>query len=136
MLVKKLKTISQDPPKTVWEKRKESFLEFLEDKLIVTTNNFIHILRLNNIVYIKALGNYSKIYCAGKDVIVSSKTLKCFEDVLINKGFLRIHSNAIVNMSKIKGIEKNGVLSIVLEDGTKLPVSRAYKKALFSFLIK
>jgi len=137
MTAKNLKIISSDYEQQIWAKRKQSLVAFLKDKLIIATNSFIHILKPEDILYIKAYGNYSKLFCVNRNhPVTSSKTLKCYEDILIDKGFLRIHSNTIVNLSKITGIKRNGKLSIILDNDIELKISQTYRRALFSYMIK
>ena len=52
--------------------------------------------------------------------------------------FRRIHCSAIVNVERIKELQPlfNGEHSVVLEDGTKLTLSRNYKEKLFELLGK
>jgi two-component system LytT family response regulator len=60
------------------------------------------------------------------------------ETQLDPKTFRRIHRSAIVNVKRIKELQPlfSGEYSILLEDGTKLTLSRNYKDKLFEFLGK
>ncbi len=119
----------------IWEKRNSNLNEFLNDRLIIRTNNYIHMIDIKKISFIQASSNYSKINIMGEKSILSSKTLKHFEEKLINKGFLRIHSSYLVNLACIAGIIKNGIWTIAIQDNTKLPISRSYKGKLFNILL-
>ena len=48
------------------------------------------------------------------------------------RGFCRIHRSAIVNLERVRGLENasDGGADVVLKDGTKLPLSRRYRRAL------
>ena len=118
----------------IWNKRRKTLSKFLDNKLVIPTSNYIYIVDLNNILYIKASSNYSMIYDTEGNSVLSSKTLKYYEEYLQNKGFLRVHSGTLINMSKVKGIKRNGMYMIILENDIKIPVSRSYKEALFSNL--
>jgi len=50
-------------------------------------------------------------------------TLKKVENILCGKGFLRIHNSCIVARNRVERVRKNEVM---LLDGTRLPVGRAY----------
>jgi two-component system LytT family response regulator len=66
------------------------------------------------------------------------QTLSAMESQLDPRTFLRVHRSAIVNVDRIKELHPlfNGEHSIVLEDGTKLTLSRNYKDKLFRVLGK
>ena len=129
-----VKQLNPEPYKKIWDTRKATINDFLKDKLVISTGNEIHFVSFEQIMYIKASSNYSLIYDTEGNSILSSKTLKYYEEILLNKGFLRVHSGTLINMSKVKGIKRNGMYMIILENDIKIPVSRSYKEALFSNL--
>ena len=130
----KVKQLVFHQKQDIWDKRNANLNEFLNKKLIIRTNNYIHLIDIKKISFIQASSNYSKINIIDEKSIISSKTLKHFEEKLINNGFLRIHSSYLVNSVFISGIAKNGIWTIVLQDNTKLPISRSYKERLFNIL--
>ncbi len=130
----KVKKLNSDPVKKIWDKRKATVNDFLNERLVISTGNEIHFVAFEKIMYIKASSNYSLIYDTEGNSILSSKTLKYYEEQLLNKGFLRVHSSTLINMSKVKGLKRNGMYMIILENDIKIPVSRSYKEALFSNL--
>jgi two-component system, LytTR family, response regulator len=66
------------------------------------------------------------------------QTLSAMETQLDPRKFRRIHRSAIVNVERIKELQPlfSGEYSILLEDGTKLTLSRNYKDKLFELLGK
>ena len=130
----KVKQLILQQKQDIWEKRNANLNEFLNDRLIIRTYKYIYMIDIKKISFIQASSNYSKINIINEKSIISSKTLKLFEEKLINKGFLRIHSRYLVNSAYISGIVKNDIWSIVLQDNTKLPISRTYKERLFNIL--
>ena len=130
----KVKQLNPEPYKKIWDSRKATLNNFFKDKLVISTGNEIHFVAFEKILYIKASSNYSLIYDTEGKSILTSKTLKYYEEQLLDKGFLRVHSGTLINMSKVKGIKRNGRYIIILENDIKIPVSRSYKEALFSNL--
>ena len=117
------------------QKYKETLNEFIEKNIIINTKAHVYIIKPENILYVKASSNYSKIYDIDGHEIISSKTLKYFVDKLIEKGFIRVHTGTLVNLEKVKGIKKrNGNYTLILENDIKIPVSRSYREALFTYL--
>ncbi len=130
----KVKQLNPEPYKKIWDTRKATITGFLKDKLVISTGNEIHFVAFEKILYVKASSNYSLIYDTEGKSILTSKTLKYYEEQLLDKGFLRVHSGTLINMSKVKSIKRNGMYKIILENDIKIPVSRSYKEALFSNL--
>jgi len=66
------------------------------------------------------------------------QTLSAMEEQLDPKKFVRVHRSAIVNTDRIKELQPlfNGEHSLILEDGTRLTLSRKYKDKLFELLGK
>jgi two-component system LytT family response regulator len=66
------------------------------------------------------------------------QTLSAMETELNPKKFVRIHRSAIVNIERIKELQPlfSGEHSVLLENGTKLTLSRNYKDKLFELLGK
>jgi len=117
------------------QRYRENLHAYIKSKVVIITKNYVYFLTPDKIVYVKASSNYSLIYDIDGHEIISSKTLKYFENKLMDKGFIRVHSNTLVNIEKINGIKrKNGSYTLILEDNIKIPVSRSYKDALFSNL--
>jgi len=90
------------------------------------------ILRVAEIDWIEADGNYAKLYVDGRARLIT-KTLAALEkDVLDPEVFIRVHRSAIVNTTKIAAVEPlfHGELSLVLRDGSRVPCSRRFRKKL------
>ncbi len=66
------------------------------------------------------------------------QTLGAMETQLDPAKFLRIHRSAIVNIERIQELQPmfSGEHAVVMEDGTRLILSRKYKDKLFELLGK
>jgi two-component system LytT family response regulator len=53
-----------------------------------------------------------------------SRQLKCLENALLKSGFLRIHHSHLINLFHIKKILKSEGGQVVMEDGTKIRISK------------
>ena len=78
--------------------------EILE-RFAVKSGNKIHILEVNDIIFIESSDDYTIIH-TNKDQFVKEKTMKYFESHLDNNKFIRIHRSYIVNVSEIASIEQ------------------------------
>lgn len=122
------------------QKKIESLLENVssEDrytKIALTNSDGTYIVNLEELVYIEANGNYTKVYIKGeKKYLLISKTLKYFEKMLQGGGFLRPHHTYIVNSTFIrKYVNKDGSY-LILKNGTHIPVSQRKKQDVLLYI--
>lgn len=74
------------------------------------------------IIRCEADGNYTKITCSNNETILSSKTLKEFDDLLSDFDFIRVHRAHLVNKKFIRSFNNENML--LLQDNTAIEVSR------------
>jgi len=77
------------------------------------------------IIRIEAKNTYSKIYFTNREPLLVSKILKWFENLLINKGFIRVHKSHLINGAFI--CKKSKANHLKLQNGELVPVSRKLK---------
>ena len=100
------------------------------DKIILKTNEHVHLINTSDIVRIEADGNYSTFYIAdGRNVIVS-RAIKEWEETLIDKGFHRIHKSHIININKLNYFDKTDSGDVIMSDGSVVPVASRKKDML------
>ncbi len=64
------------------------------------------------------------LYITNEESVTCGKSLRYFEQVLQPYSFVRIHHNAIVNLSQVAKVHFNGrQRHVVMHDGTALPIS-------------
>lgn len=76
--------------------------------------------------------NYTEIHLSNGERIVSAKTLKEYDQILINYGFFRIHQSHLVNLKRVLRIVKNELAYVEMTNGVQLPVSRRKKSELMN----
>ena len=111
-------------------KNKPQYLE----RLMIKAAGRITFLSIDEINWIEADDKYVHLH-TGKIAPMVRQTLSAMETQLDPKKFRRVHRSAIVNVGRIKELQPlfSGEHSILLEDGTKLTLSRNYKDKLFEF---
>lgn len=78
-----------------------------------------------DIEYIEGLKDYVKIYVAGESkAVLSLMSMKSLEDGLPAESFMRVHRSFIVNLDKVRVIERN---CIIMADRA-IPISDSYRK--------
>ncbi|MEJ2614449.1 MAG: LytTR family DNA-binding domain-containing protein [Ignavibacteriaceae bacterium] len=93
-------------------------------KIVITHLQGFSIYNCDEITRLEASDNYTKIYFKGIKPVLSSKTLKDFEEILDKDKFFRIHKSHIINFDYIKEYTNIDGGKVILYDDTKLSVSR------------
>lgn len=96
---------------------------------IIVKDEYVTI-KLTNIVYLEAAGNYTFIHTIQGDQYLSSKNLKRIEDIIEDTAFLRVHRSSLVNMKYIKSISKDGI--IVMQTNAEILISIRNKKKVIA----
>jgi len=106
------------------------------EKITVKDGSDIHFIRVADISWVDAAGDYMCIHAAGQTHIMRI-TMKQLEGMLNPAQFLRVHRSTIVNGRVITGAQtlSNGEYMLNLEGGTQLKVSRSYRDRIRQFLV-
>lgn len=101
------------------------------DRLVVKSGGRVFFLRTEDIVWIEAAGNYVRLHL-GEDSHLFRETMNGIEARLDPRRFVRIHRSRIVNSDRIKELQPwfNGEYVVVLQNGTRLTLSRGYREKL------
>jgi two-component system, LytTR family, response regulator len=94
--------------------------------LAIPTLEQTYFVHPHELVRCESDSNYTFFYLENGSKILASKTLKSYEQILLDHNFIRIHRSHLVNKKYIASIVKTDVL--VLKDGTQLPLSRNKKE--------
>ncbi|MEE9348481.1 MAG: LytTR family DNA-binding domain-containing protein [Flavobacteriaceae bacterium] len=104
----------------------------VEGKITIPTQNGFEVLAVQDIIYAKADDNYTHLFLENDSKKLVSKTLKYFEDALVNSGFSRIHKSYLVNINAIVSYHKGKGGSVMLNNGKELSVSASKKASLLA----
>ncbi len=103
-------------------------------KLAVNTTSGINFFLTYEIVRLEAQSNYTKIFFLNSKPIVTSKTLKDYEEILVNHGFIRTHKSHLVNPLHIINYMSDGLLTMA--DESKVEISRRRQHEVIELLKK
>ncbi len=100
-------------------------IEYLE-RVVIKDGARIYVIPVDTISYIEAKDDYVMIH-SSEGSHLKQKTMKYFEEHLPPDDFLRIHRSYIASVPRIKKIElvEKESYRLILDDGTRLPVSRS-----------
>lgn len=100
-------------------------------RLMIKVSGRVVLLKVDEIDFIEADGNYAKLHVGHKSHLLREK-MHDLEERLDPARFVRIHRSVIVNLDRIKEMHPhfNGDYIVVLEDGRKLRLSRTRRENL------
>jgi two-component system LytT family response regulator len=99
----------------------------VEDRVFVKTGSATRFVPVASICAVRSAENYTEVLLHGGETLLVLRTLKSWEEVLPEATFLRIHRQALVNLARVKRIERGGEDEVLFHlDGpaVALPASR------------
>lgn len=100
-------------------------------KISIPTSKGFSFVSLNTILYFEGYNGYTKIHLINHTEIVSSYNIGKFEKML-NTSFFKCHKSYIINLEKVTAFENEGY--VVLENTSRVPISRTKRKELIALL--
>jgi two-component system LytT family response regulator len=105
------------------------------DRILLKSSGEIIFLKLGEIDWIEAEGDYVKFHVGGRSHMMRG-TMASMESRLDPNRFIRIHRSTIVNGDRLSKLSPSfdGEYAVVLHDGTKLRLSRGYHDRIKALL--
>ncbi len=103
-------------------------------KLALSTSEGIFLYEPKEIVLLEGSSNYTKFFFTNQKSLIVAKTLKEYEDILLEYQFLRVHKSYLVNKIHVVKVDKEGVLE--LDNNMHIPVSRRRKSEILHWFGK
>lgn len=127
---------------TMNQKRDESQFEALQNnispqqkrRLVLKTQESVHVVDLDQIIRCESDRNYTSFYLTEGKKILVSKTLKEFETLLIGYNFIRVQQSHLINLDFVDRYNKGNGGSVVMRDGSEVPLSPAKREIFFKIL--
>ena len=133
-LVNALDTIDYKKEDTQYEALTHNLNTNQKRKLVLKTQESVHVVDLNEIIRCEADKNYTFFYLNNGKKILVSRTLKDFEVLLGNHGFFRVQQSHLINLEYIDRYDKQEGGSVIMKDGASVPLSTAKKDQFFQLL--
>lgn len=100
------------------------------DKIALPYQNGVAFVSLTEILYCESDDNYTKFYLPDGQSYLVTKPLKEVQELLEERGFLRIHRQYLINLAHIKKFVKGEGSYVIMTNGQSIPVSRLHKERL------
>ncbi len=104
------------------------------EKLALHTTEQILVTEVKDIVRLESMGNYTQFFFVDKSKILITKTLKTYDAMLADAGFLRVHQSHLVNLSHVKAYVKTEGGYLSMKDDSIVPVSVRKKSYVMELL--
>lgn len=107
----------------------------LEKKITIKDRDSIKLIKVGNIAWIDAAGDYMCVHADGETHVMRCTMKQLLED-LDDTVFKRVHRSTIVNLHFIEEVipHTKGEYFLRIESGEKVKVSRNYRDSIKSFL--
>lgn len=108
------------------------------ERLAVKTSSGVSFLRIDEIHWIDAAGNYVRLNTQTGDSHLLRETLTALEKRLDPRRFVRVHRSTIVNVEHIREIraQSHGEHLILMETGQRLTLSRSYRDKVHDLILQ
>lgn len=103
-------------------------------RLVLKTQESVHVVDLDQIIRCEADRNYTSFFLTENRKILVSKTLKEYETLLSGYNFLRVQQSHLINLDYVDRYDKGNGGSVVMKDGSEVPLSPAKREIFFKIL--
>jgi two-component system, LytTR family, response regulator len=105
-------------------------------KVMLPTMEGFEIVQVSSIMYCEAVDNFTRFHFENQNPLLICRTLKFFEDVLRDHGFIRIHRSFLVNPSFVIRYSKGKGGFITMKNNKELEVSANKKNEFLQYFGK
>jgi two-component system LytT family response regulator len=107
-----------------------------QQKMAVPTVDGLIFINLREVVRLEAKSSYTQINLENGEVVMATRTIKDYEDILPETLFCRIHNSHIINLQKIEKYHKGRGGYVILEDGSEIEVAIRRRQEFLRRLLK
>ncbi len=101
-------------------------------KLALTTTAGTYFYKPEEIIRLEAESNYTRFFFTHQKPLLTSKTLREYEEILLEYGFIRTHKSHLINKKHIVKLNADGLLE--MNDQSQVEISRRRKEEVKSLL--
>jgi two-component system, LytTR family, response regulator len=113
---------------------KELKLNISNQKIAVPVPDGVVFVNAEEIIRCEANGSYSTFYLTNKKTVITTKSLKDIENLLLFSNFVRVHNSWIINTNYIRKYYRGKNSYAEMEDGSVVTISLRKKGDFLSFL--
>jgi two-component system LytT family response regulator len=91
---------------------------------------------LNDVLRFEAKGNCTLICLGNGEKLLSTRTIRDYENLLPESLFYRVHNSHIINLNKIQKYKKGRGGDLIMEDGSAIEVAFRRKEDFLRRVMK
>lgn len=110
-------------------------IPFVIPKIVIVSSKKSIVLALDKIEYLEAMQCYTNIYDITGNSYLSSRPLKYYTELLMDKNFLRVHNKYLININYVSEIESGVPYRVILNSGKVIPVTKFNKGELINLIM-
>jgi two-component system LytT family response regulator len=124
--VNRLLTIRSSQTKERLQVLKESVADAksLDNKIAVPTNDGLEFIRILDILRIESSSCYSKVFFLNGQMLLVTRLLKDFEEILLPYRFFRVHNSHLINLRYIRKFVRGDGGQVIMDNGDIINISR------------
>jgi two-component system, LytTR family, response regulator len=129
---------SSPPWQQVMEVLKQSIepIKNTDRKIVLKDLNSVYVVSVKSIVRCEASDNYTTFHSVDQSPIIVSRPLKEYDELLSPLQFMRVHQSHLINLNQLQQFNKREGGSVIMKDGSEVPVSSRKREALMAELSK
>jgi two-component system LytT family response regulator len=107
-----------------------------EQKMAIPTLNGFSFIALRDIIRMEAKGSCTKVCLAGKQEMITTRTIKEYENLLPPVFFCRVHNSHIINLRRIQKYQRGRGGFVIMEDGSNIEIASRRRDEFLKRLLK
>jgi len=107
-----------------------------QHKIVLPLQDGFEVVNLKDVVHCDAHDNFTDFYFSARPKMMICRTLKFYEELLSESGFLRIHKSHIINLEHVQKYKKGKGGQLTMSNGSVIDVSPNKKDELMQYFEK
>jgi two-component system LytT family response regulator len=133
-LERALRSLDEKKEEIQFEALQQNIQPSQKRKLVLKTQDSVHVVDLEEIIRCEADRNYTSFYFTEGKKILVSKTLKEYETLLTSYNFFRVQQSHLINLDFVERYDKGNGGAVIMKDGSEVPLSPAKRDVFFKIL--
>ena len=107
-----------------------------EEQIALSSSEGFIFVKLRDLIYCKGDGAYTYFFMKGDEKLTVSKNIGEFENLLLERGFFRVHKSYLINLNEMRRYVRGEGGYVVMSNGHTVDVSKRRKEAFMATLTK
>lgn len=108
----------------------------MEEQLTIPVHDGFIIVEVKKVLYCQASNNYTRFIMEDGKQILSSYTLKHYDETLSGQGFFRAHKSFLVNLAHVREYRRGEGGVIMMSNNDQVELARAHKDAFLKIFYR